>query len=336
MPEGDPSQRRFEIAAAVLRIMPSRSVGALAAAAAMSLPIAAPEAHAPIKETAPATKRLSPPTFEDSNYPTNIYQREKSSGTSSPPVEQTQKLSKDIPADNSARQAQKNLETDVSEETGCTSIRTMKDGIYLGKACMSRGDSYTPAGKQDFKEWTYSLVRLKQEGVYKCGYVRPVIKTPIPENEVSENVQNGVAFCSERQESIKRRSKYFEDHNSETTKSGKDKAKDGSGVKIKDDCDGADRRTYANFTPVARLNSDNNRHILNVFGIRLDNSFSFVLANNEDKRSLLYRRKIKLGGFSKGKRVKAAIVRTNDVDEELGWGFTDQACLKEEAIKTHG
>lgn len=108
----------------------------------------------------------------------------------------------------------------------CTSIRTRPNYIYMGKACLSRGDTFTRIGKgKADKGWVYGGVKLAVKGpdIYKCGFVGEGI---LPQREPRSR---SITHCKNYyQRLVKEGDVFFDDYNCSPIKNGYDPCVDGT------------------------------------------------------------------------------------------------------------
>lgn len=120
----------------------------------------------------------------------------------------------------------KNILKPEAGQDDCTSIRTRPNYIYMGWACLSRGDSYTKIGDGHVdKGWAYSVIKLAVKGkdIYKCGFVRDGIlpqRAPRPRS---------VKHCKNYFQSlVKKGDVFFGNYNCGPIKNGYDPCVDGT------------------------------------------------------------------------------------------------------------
>jgi hypothetical protein len=199
---------------------------------------------------------------------------------------------------------------------GYTTIRDAKNGMYLGYADGNEGDSFTIAGKQRFADAPYGVVYISAIDTYKCGYINP----SLPAGNAPAVAVN---FCAKDQHKIDKRKGIYERMNC-PEKNGNNTC-DGPThfTRIRKPCTGTLKRVYRNFTPAGK-------NILNVMGKNLEEPFSDVVTSNTEVSSVHFRTKSKFKGQN---GVPAAVVMSDDVDEQLGWGWFRFKCLQPNQLR---
>ncbi len=204
------------------------------------------------------------------------------------------------------------IPTPDEENRSCTSIRTRAKYLYLGWACLEKGDTYAkvsiPGDNTKKSGWVYAAVRLAVPGpdIVKCGVIR---KKVIPTGPARSG---SVSKCRKYYpDLVKKGTVYVDDHNCEPIKNGYDPCVDAAPpYKPSSTC--PDPHTYRNFE------SDNPSPI-NVFGTG-PGGFREVITENTTA-SLRYRVRFTIPA-SNG--VHGIVVRAPE------WGWSDNRCVKEE------
>lgn len=214
-----------------------------------------------------------------------------------------------------------------SGKNDCTRVGHMKNGRFFGIACVSRGDKSKPVGnKQEYQDWTYSIIYIRKDGVAKCGYVRnilpPLRDADIKNSNPSKSLKEGVSYCLSIKNKVISPNHYLSEHSHGQDQNGKDKGSDGKFTKI--ECNGQQRRSYGNFTPRGPA-----RHFLNVYGKRVKQAFTFLRSENLNVTGVFKRFSIKRGGVDNGKLTQAMVVRTKDTDGKTGWSLMRRPCGEE-------
>lgn len=232
---------------------------------------------------------------------------EESSGFSPPPIQ---------PA--GLQSDKKETNPDIKADlVGCTSIRASKDGYYHGLACESQGDMFRKVGKTIYKDRVYGVFYVRADGSYKCGYGYDVLPT-MSEKQVPNEAEE---YCEYAQPRLDDRDNYSEDHNCPINKdSATDTCDDGTfETNIAKRCKGTKKRLYGNFTSYKKS-------IYNATGKDVDHPFSLIISDNQEVDSIHYRFQIKAAGKIGNMFVKAVVVRTDDVEQSLGWGIMRARC----------
>ncbi len=208
-------------------------------------------------------------------------------------------------------------------EYGCTSIRDSKDGRYYGLACKSGGDKFTPIGEQKYEDRPYGVFYIKHQGIYMCGYGNDVLDHK-PKSNLPKTVGS---YCVRAQPRLENRNSYFTDHNCKLIKgTSRDSCSDGKEIAIKESCTGAKRRLYGLFIP-------SRKSVLNVLGKKVKHPFSRLRSENTNVKNVFYRFEVKSPASWHGKQIKSAVVRTRDVDGNLGWGHKRSECIPKHGRK---
>ncbi len=200
----------------------------------------------------------------------------------------------------------------VKPKKDCTSIRTSPNYIYMGRACISRGDTYNKiddvdgSGNSDTdKGWTYSVIKLSVKGndIYKCGFVQDGFLPSAPPRS------RAVTHCKNYYRSlVKKGDVFFGNYNCGPIKNGFDPCNDGTFFSpIKRNC--PDKKTYENF-------ESDEPSPLNVYGTG-QGGFRGVETENK-KTSVHYRTRY---GVPTSKGTKAMVVRAPK------WAFGNNKCV---------
>ncbi|MBW3569194.1 hypothetical protein KY385_03650 [Candidatus Parcubacteria bacterium] len=171
----------------------------------------------------------------------------------------------------------------------------------------------------------FTLIYIKKDGVFKCGYIRPILprlkNIHVKKEHGSKSLNQGASFCVNDKNKVKSPTHYLYKHNCGQKKNGRDKCSDGSFKKINESCDGLERRSYGNFTPRGPK-----PHFLNVYGAKNKKALTFLRSKNLDVTGAYQRFVVKRGGIEKGKKFQAAVVRTEAVDGNIGWSYMRRKC----------